>query len=458
MKMLFELDALSIIGFFASLLIVTLVLRAQRSSSNTIAWIIFSLAAPFGAIPIYLFLGKRKLPPRKRIRLVNKGPEVIGVGDLSDIQKILDSLDIPRAKRNESIRIISSASEMFVQYHSLIENAKSSVFLTTFIFSNDEVGRELLAALTKCSLRGVDVRVIVDSLTALLLSTPKTHEFRKAGGKIFYFMPVPPISLRGRSNWRNHRKLLCVDSVYAIVGGMNLTNESMGPRNGNNCWEDLAVRIDGESAIDVEQVFLSDWRFSKKNDRLMKHTAPSFLPPQEGGRAQIVPSGPEFFDDNLYDIILSALFSARNEVSICTPYFIPDEGLVKAMELAVKRGVRVSILLPERSNHFLADLARGSFVRKLKSAGVHFYLHRSMIHAKVFIVDSDCALVGSANFDMRSLLLNFELGVFLFDEDKIAELNLWFNRNLIGTKREFSENNLWRRISEGAGKVIGPFI
>jgi cardiolipin synthase len=143
---------------------------------------------------------------------------------------------------------------------------------------------------------------------------------------------------------------------------------------------------------------------------------------------------------------------------IITPYFIPDESLAKALELAAKRGVKVRILMPRKSNHLLADIARGSFIRQLQSFGVDFHYYPKMIHAKVFMIDQKMALLGSANFDMRSLLLNYELGLLIYDELKLTEIKTWSEARFLNSSVGYKKENFFRGILEGIGRVIGPFI
>ena len=257
------------------------------------------------------------------------------------------------------------------------------------------------------------------------------------------------------SNLRNHRKSLIVDSREAIVGGMNIAKEYMGPVADPKRWIDLCVSIEGSSVQDVVDIFKSDWKFTT-GQVIEPRTLESTKTSEKS--AQVVGSGPDVIGDPLYDSLLTLIYGATNRIWIGTPYFVPDESLAKALELAAKRGVNVQILLPKKSNHILADMARGTYLRQLSDAGCNVTYSKKMLHAKAVIVDNECGLLGSANFDMRSLLLNFELGVFVWSKDEIQSLDSWFKNMFLNSEKASFKTNLWINLTEGVGRVLGPLI
>lgn len=453
--------ALFLVTIPLTLLFATFILRARKPSGSTVAWLILVITVPYLGIPLYLMLGGRKMPTR-----LNEKPELRPLKiaksfqpkNVDGVLKILAASGIPDPRENEGLRLLENGEVAFARYMALIEQAKTSIFVTTFIFGNDDVGRALLEALARKAKAGVDVRVIVDSIGAVMTRHPSLFNFKKSHGQLAYFMPLLHVPFKGRSNLRNHRKLLIVDGEFAILGGMNLAQEYMGPVPDICRWTDLAIEVEGASVADLTNVFLQDWSFAKHLSTEVVTVPGTALSNSSGNVAQVVPSGPDLPGDPLYDILLNTIFSARREILIVTPYFIPDESLEKALDLAAKRGVKISVLLPRKSNHFLADIARGSFIRQLLTSGVRFHFYDKMIHAKAVLIDDAIGLLGSANFDMRSLLLNYELGLIIYDEPFLKVARDWFEIHVKSATEDFPKANVWRETIEGLGRVIGPMI
>jgi len=207
---------------------------------------------------------------------------------------------------------------------------------------------------------------------------------------------------------------------------------------------------------DMEDIFTEDWKFATGKEPGRDNPAPD--PP--GGKCvlQIIPSGPDVTSDPLYDALITLIFQAKQRVWIATPYFIPDESLTRALELAGRRGIDVRLLVPRKSNHFLADLARGTYLRQLIGSGCRAALAEKMLHAKAFLVDGDYAILGSANFDMRSLLLNYEIGVLIRAGKPLADLEAWFQAQFLAAGTSDFKVNYWRDLLESLGRVLGPLI
>jgi len=232
----------------------------------------------------------------------------------------------------------------------------------------------------------------------------------------------------------------------------------MGPGLREKRWADLVLKMEGACVSDLQNIFLQDWNFTTGKTDHSFFQKPNIESNGRGPFAQVIPSGPDVVGDPLYDILLSSIHLAKCEIQIVTPYFIPDESLAKALELAAKRGVKVQILIPRRSNHLLADLARGSFIRQLESSGVEFNFYNEMIHAKAVIIDSCYGIFGSANFDMRSLLINYELGLLVYDDAILKQVKKWIEICLVRSTRGYPKENFWLQITEGIGRIFGPFI
>jgi cardiolipin synthase len=404
---------------------------------------------------VYLFLSTRKSKTATVQFEVNS--ERLPGNQLSSTQKILLHSGSPGAQENQEIELLPTGVAAYEQLMALIRGARRSIHVTTFIFGKDQVGLAVVDALSEKAKEGVDVRVLVDSLGATLIRHPSFKRYQQMGGKIAYFMPIFHLPFRGRTNLRNHRKLMVVDGERALVGGMNLAQEYLGPTADPKRWVDLAVSVKGGCVQDLKEIFLRDWAYAHRAE--FKKSREPYRASQ-GGKllAQVVASGPDVEGDLLYDVLLSAIHESKKNIWIVSPYFIPDEGLTKALDLAVKRGVSVQIIIPERSNHFLADLARGSFIRDLHSVGVQIAFYPKMIHAKVVMIDQTLAIVGSANFDMRSLLFNYELGLVIYSQPSLKDLEKWIQEQQDETGSEFPPANFWRDLVEGIARIIGPIL
>jgi cardiolipin synthase A/B len=262
---------------------------------------------------------------------------------------------------------------------------------------------------------------------------------------------VPFVS-RVRANLRLHLKIIVTDGTTAIVGGMNLAHEYMGPTPSARRWRDLSARVRGPAIADIAAVFAADWAFAARAE-----LAPS-PPPAEAGDAtiQVVGSGPDVRDDLLYDAFLSAVFEARERIWIATPYFVPDSALIRGLVLAARRSVDVRVVVPARSNHITADYAGASYLRELAAAGGRICCYQpGMLHAKCLVVDHALAVIGSANLDMRSLFLNYEIALFLSSPAEIATGAAWFEA-LWPSCGELRPATRPRLLVESVARLIGP--
>jgi cardiolipin synthase len=329
----------------------------------------------------------------------------------------------------------------------------------TFIFGRDEVGREVLRRLAKRAAEGLEVRLLVDGVGSLWTPRSFYAPLAEAGGKLAVFNPAIHIPFIRRTNLRNHRKIAVADGQRALAGGMNITAEDMSATVEPLAWQDLSFVVEGPAAWHFDQVFRSDWRFAKGEDLAIPRDLPfAGVQPHEA-MLQVVPSGPDVANDPLLDTILMSIFSAKERVWIVTPYFVPDDTLEQALVVACHRGVDVSVLVPQRSNHALADVARGSFLRHIQEAGGTIWQYApAMLHAKLVIVDHDLAMVGSANIDMRSLLLNFEIMQFVYSQSEIAACEQWVLRLIRESKSGMSPAGVVRELIEGITRLVEPLL
>ena len=292
----------------------------------------------------------------------------------------------------------------------LIEEARSTIHITTYILGRGPVGEELVGRLAEKAAGGVKVRLLLDDVGSWRVGRRFLTPLTSAGARVAYFMPVLHIPFRGRANLRNHRKIVVIDGRIALTGGMNLAWPYMAPVPDPDLWIDLSAVVEGPAVADLESLFFSDWAFATGEDLsaasasedgdedLAKHDPIQAERPAQAGNGlvQVVASGPDVPDDPLYETLLSQIFAARERIWIVTPYFVPDEMLARALNLAARRGVDVRLIVPVRSNHLSTDLARESYLRELHEAGGRVLLYQSaMLHAKAVVFDDQLAVIGT---------------------------------------------------------------
>jgi cardiolipin synthase len=421
--------ALSAATLLASGLLTLRVLSTRRSPQSVLAWLLGFVFLPPVAIPLYLLLGTRKLPRRTRPRgaLAPQLPPPGGPAPPSPIgvQRVLESAGVWPARAGNKIELLGDGERAYARLMDLIEHATRSIHLSVFILGDDATGWNIIDALARRAKNGVEVKVILDAVGSLATLRLARKKLALAGAEARPFMPLIHAPLRGLSNLRSHRKLIVFDGESLFTGGMNLAEEYMGPKPLPGRWRDIAAVARGPVAKDGDALFASDWAFCGGTEYEPAEWQADAV--HDGGALlQMVPSGPDRNDDALYDALLTATFNARERVTIVTPYYVPDDPMQRALQLTARRGVRTEVIVPARSNHSLADFARRSLLRELRASGVHVHAYpHGMVHGKAMVVDADFAYVGSPNIDMRSLYLNYENALFIYDRAAVAGVSEW---------------------------------
>jgi cardiolipin synthase len=383
------------------------VLGQRRPAGSAFAWLLVILFVPYLGIPLYVVFGGRKF--RRRARSKSPLPlEASGAASdttAGEVTWLDDGV---------------AAYETFLRE---IQRATRSIRIVTFVVGNDTTGQTLVRALIERATAGVEVRLLLDDFLRFHAPHRLLRELEAAGGKVQRFMPLFHVPFRGHGNLRNHRKIAIFDGERAIVGGMNLADEYMGPTPSGARWRDLSTLVTGAAVRTLDAIFRADWEFASR----VRLGAPASASAPGDIALRVTPSGPDSPNDPIYDALLTAIFRAESRVWVSTPYFIPDEPLMRALAIAARRGIDVRIFVPARSNHLLADLVAGPSLRELEPDGVRIYRHRTMLHAKTILVDETVAIVGSANFDMRSLFLDYEIALFFSGQPEVARLTAWFD-------------------------------
>jgi cardiolipin synthase len=447
-------NILPILGFFLAVVLLVHQNRAQRSPSSTVAWLLGILLVPYFGVPAYILFGGRKIKRMARnkatlaLETEHTGERLVTQGT---------GCIFPQRGGNE-ISLLASGEKAFTELIDLIERAEKSIDIATFILGNDETGVAVLSALTHRARQGVRVRLLLDAIGSFRVSGKMLAPLLANGGRYAFFMPMMHLPFRGRANLRNHRKIFIIDNATAMLGGMNIAQEYMGTTVDKRRWHDLSLIVKGPVVADLHCVFCSDWQFAAKQDAGTEDGT-DFVDTGATTELQLVPSGPDVAGDPLYDDILTAIFKARHRVWIATPYFIPDEMLLKAICIAARRGIDVRIVVPRVSNHRLADLVRRSYLRQMQDDGVIICnFTPGMMHGKVLIVDDTLGVVGSMNMDMRSFFLNFEVALFIYDESVVKSLELWVTDLMSQSIRGIKKANVVVEFFEGVARLFAPLL
>jgi cardiolipin synthase len=430
----------------------------RREPPSMIAWLLAIILLPYLAVPLYFIFRSRKLKRREKtaLKLAKKGE--IPDSKATHIDKVLRNNGIAGATFGNRFFFYTDGVQAYNMIMDQIASARHTILISTYVLSPDPVGKNVLSALTRKASQGVQVKLLIDCIGSLPLyfHQKPLRNLRKAGGQVAFYMPLMTRPFQNYINLRNHRKIFIFDDCTVLSGGMNISREYMGPSPYDQRWTDILFYLEGPAVFHYREIFTEDWNHTAEK----KLAIPDFLPEATGDATlQVVPSGPDIQSDALYEALLFAVFSARERIWIVTPYFVPDKSLMQALVIACHRGVDVRLITPASSNHLVADLSRSSFMRDLAGKGVKVLLYpHGMIHAKAMLFDDRGVVMGSANFDQRSLFLNYEVVSFAYSRSIIDPCAAWMNQLIADCTRRMQPAGRWRRISENLMSVFAPLL
>jgi cardiolipin synthase len=459
---------------------IALIPRRHPPAAAT-AWLLVIFFWPIPGLFFYLLIGGSKLPRERIIRHERMLARL--ERETAVIQKIRENSppelperlerfcnlamtlgDMPITGGND-VEYITSTDELVKRLSTDIDNASEQVHLLYYILNEDDVTRPVFEALERAAARGVSCRILADTLGSQKFLKKTAKRLQKTGISVVGALPPSlfrRIKATARFDLRNHRKLAVIDSKRAYTGSHNLIDPTYGGKAKGREWHDVTIAIDGPVATQLQRVFLEDWYVETG-----KMTEDSLffpeVPAPGSDLVQTVPSGPSYPTKNYQRLIVSALHTARRRVIITTPYLIPDEGLIEALEVAVLGGTKVQLVVPEQVDQFLVGNAARSYYEQLMELGVELFLYQpGILHSKTMTVDNDIAFIGTSNFDIRSFALNFELNMILYHGEA-----LWSLRSLQISYMEKSRRlslEEWRKRSlaaetiQGITKLFSPIL
>jgi cardiolipin synthase len=462
----------------------------KRDTRATVLWVSFIwLAQPLTGSICYLLLGINRIKRRAALlrsigpRREQTGPRAASGRDPDDDGNMPPGPSVVVEPSNlvRQVRLVDAIVQLPLlpgnrvtplfngdaAYPAMLQAigaARVSVALCTYIFDRDPVGHQFVEALRAAVARGVEVRVLIDDTGARYSLPSIVHTLRKAGIKVGRFLPtITLIGTLSRSfNMRCHRKIMVIDGSVAFTGGMNIRAGHAPDENGRLEIQDSHFRIEGPVVAQIRDVFADDWLFTTGE----KLDGPQWFPGLEAAGdvfARAIADGPDETFDRLRWTILGALAAAHRRVSIITPYFLPDPEIISALNTAALRGVLVEVLIPEKNNIRLVQWACMAHLWQVLQRGCRVYLTPLPFdHNKLLIVDDTYVLIGSANWDPRSLRLNFEFNVECYSSLLARDLSGWFERRRAASKpvtlRDVNGRSVPVRLRDGLARLATPFL
>ncbi|MFC4892906.1 phosphatidylserine/phosphatidylglycerophosphate/cardiolipin synthase family protein [Pseudofrancisella aestuarii] len=341
-----------------------------------------------------------------------------------------------------------------------IDRAKETIFLVTYIWDLDTIGSKLMDKLEDKIKQGVKVKIIVDALGSNTIFSFKKRKqinnLRKKGIDIAIFNPLlGSLLFKNHFNPRNHRKIYIFDNKVTLIGGINISDDYLAKNK--NPWKDIMLKIEGEIAKGYTNLFISDWNYASKKYPLNFNKEEYNIEENIKDFAYIVPSGPDIQSEIFYNTLISLFATAKDKITIITPYFILSDQIFSLIKNAALRGVNITIIIPYVADKMVATLLNYNYVRDLEKYGVNYFLYnKSMLHSKIILIDDQVALIGSANLDYRSLFINYEISTLFYEKELLRKINIFAEDLKKDSIRELPKKNLISLIPEKLLKLIAP--
>jgi cardiolipin synthase len=326
------------------------------------------------------------------------------------------------------------------------------------------LGKEIIRELTKKAEEGLEIRMLVDSMGSRKLTKNAIKKYLEAGGKFSLFFPGIVPHINTRINYRNHRKIVVIDGEYGYLGGFNVGDEYISQDPEVGFWRDTHVRIEGEAVDDLNERFLLDWCHAA-DEEIEDYNKYSSNRNKDVGDVgiQIVTSGPDHKEQYIRNAYIKLINNAKEKVYLETPYLVPDSPILESLKISALSGVDVRIIIPGKPDHFFMQWAASSYIGELLEAGIKIYNYQNgFIHAKTIVADSKVMSIGTANMDIRSFKLNFEVNAFIFDDRIAKEGEAQFIRDMNDskemTKEIYNNRSITIRMKESIIRLLSPIL
>ncbi len=454
-----------------------LVVPQRRRPTSALAWLMVISIQPWIGLIAYFLFGAQSVNKVRAIKL-DELHKLLDTGE----QKLKEREDVVAPALSEKGEKISEFVQMLGSmpplsgnttqllpeaqkfYDLLVEdiaNAKESIHMLFYIYNDDVVGQRIAEALTGAVKRGITCRLLVDSMGSKEMLKTLAPKMRKNGIEVHDALPVKSKSrFVGRVDMRNHRKVIVIDGIIGYTGSQNITDPSYG--HVDLVWHDVMMRLTGNILLELQFLFISDW-YMETDEQLI---APKLFPETgQTGSAdlQILPSGPIYPQENYQSVVVSMFYYAIKRVIITTPYLVPDEVFMQAVQSACTRGVEVIIICPKKTDQALPTLAARSYYEALLGYGAKIYLHTDgLLHAKTMTIDGEYGLFGSSNFDIRSFAINFEVNMIIYDKETNTDLvtlqERYLNEATQLTEEEWNQRKNHVKLFQNVARLVSPML
>lgn len=490
------LKAILVFFYILSSIISMKLILENRDPSKTLTWILIFILFPGLGILIYAVLGRniRKIKMKKAYNMASamkKEDVLFNLNEMKElaqyqsimieegrlpysekidfrvlrIVKLLLNIGIFPFTFDNNVEVYSNGNEKFESLIKDIRNAKDHIHLEYFIIKDSEIAKQIKKELIYKSKQGVKIRIIYDDVGCWRFWFHRSffNEMKKYGIEIIpYLKGKINVPIGGQINYRNHRKIVIIDGKIGYTGGINIGDEYIGKDKKFGYWRDTHIRIEGSSVYMLQMIFLTDWYYNTKDVVFDEKLYPK-LNIKGNTMLQVVASGPDSDWESIHYAYFYAICQAKKSIYIETPYFIPDESLLKALKCAALSGVELIILFPKIADHKIVNTASYSYFQEILESGGKVYLYnKGFLHSKIIIIDDFMASIGSANMDLRSFKLNFEVNAFIYDNKIIEEIKKDFIVDLDDSeeleKIKFESRNNFIKIKESIARLFSPLL
>ncbi len=468
------------------IMFISMVFFERRKLSSVISWLAILTIFPIIGYLFYAVFGSglsfrvRRMISKHKLYQVEYDEEIrkhiLGTNEEETLKRLKDDAGIVKCCYNygsilcpdNDVKIFRWGEEKIDYLLRDLEHAKHTINMEYYIFADDEVGKKVMDMLIKKAQQGVKVKLIYDSVGSLKAPRRFFRQLKKVGGEIGeFFPPFAYIRLINmKLNYRNHKKIVVIDGKIAYTGGINIRDDHMGKKKKVSPWRDAHIRVCGSGVYPLQEAFLNDWRYIKKETfSSHKYINEGLFPaPSVNGSAfmQVVCSGPDGNIPKIKEVFIKLITNAKDSILIQTPYFIPDEAFDAALRIALASGVKVKIMLPSKPDYKTIFLVSLSYLKEFVEYGAEVYLYDGFLHSKVIVVDDDKMTIGTCNLDQRSFSLNFEDTVVLYSQQLNKKYREYFKEDISHSRlidvKAFKKKRYLTKFLQAVFRLFSPIL
>ncbi len=477
-------NILSIVYILNIIFIITIIFFERRKNNNTLTWVLILMFTNVIGFLCYIFFGlslRKRRFTKKHFNRFSFNKDQIKKDVKSEpnnhfqasMVRLFNIKNHAFLRSNNEVKLYNHGQDFFDDFIEYLKNATNYIHLEFYIFYNDKLGNEIMDILIKKAQEGIEVILIYDGMGCLKVPKKFFNSLEKAGGIVLEFFP-PLFSKFGiRANYRTHRKISLIDGKCGFLGGLNIGDEYLGRNPKRGYWRDTHLQIKGASVLELEKEFLINLDFVrdhtkkyKKRNKDKKFPIDKYLYFEESNGnvdLQIISSGPDYEEPYIKNGFFKMIVEAKKSIYIQTPYFIPDESTIKALEIAIMSGVEVNIMIPNKPDHMFVYWATLSYVGDLLKIGAKCYSYENgFLHSKVIMIDDKICSIGSTNMDIRSFYLNFEINAFIYDPKIALEIKEAFledvKKSTLITPKIYANRGKIIKFKESISRLLSPIM